>query len=108
MISTTAAGRANSSCAASVANASSSAGGDDCLAKPHSFAGLAARLQALLRRGGGERHIEVGGLRIDPATHTMIFGDCAVDLTPTEFRLLAELAAHRGEAVRRRALARTG
>src|SRR5438270_10426708 len=45
------------------------AGGDDYLAKPFAFVELVARLQALLRRSGGDGALEAAGLRLDPATH---------------------------------------
>ena len=46
------------------------AGGDDYLAKPFAFVELVARLQALLRRTGGDGAIEAAGLRLDPVTHS--------------------------------------
>ena len=80
------------------------AGGDDYLAKPFAFVELVARLQALLRRSGGDGAIEAVGLRLDPISHSVGNRGGTVDLTPTEFRLLARLLAHPGEAVRRRDL----
>jgi two-component system response regulator MprA len=80
------------------------AGGDDYLTKPFNFAELVARLQALVRRGGGEHVAEVGALRLDPARHGIACGGESVELTPTEFRIFARLAARPGEAVRRREL----
>jgi two-component system response regulator MprA len=80
------------------------AGGDDYLTKPFSFAELVARLQALIRRSGSEAFAEVGGLRLDPTRHGITCGGESVDLTPTEFRVFARLAAHPGDAVRRREL----
>ena len=84
------------------------AGGDDYLAKPFAFVELAARLQALLRRAGGNGALEVAGLRLDPLNHAAADASGEVTLTPTEFRLLARLMARPGEAVRRRDLVRAG
>ncbi len=84
------------------------AGGDDYLAKPFAFVELVARLQALLRRTGGEGAVEAAGLRLDPVTHSAGSAATTVSLTPTEFRLLARLMARPGEAVRRRELVRAG
>jgi len=84
------------------------AGGDDYLTKPFAFAELVARLHALVRRGGGDRSLQVGGLRLEPGSHAATCGGGRVDLTPTEFRLLARLAATPGEAVRRRRLVEAG
>jgi two-component system response regulator MprA len=80
------------------------AGGDDYVTKPFAFEELVARLRALLRRAGIDSALEVGGLRLDPAAHAVTCGEQTVPLTPTEFRLLAALAARPGEAVRRHAL----
>jgi len=84
------------------------AGGDDYLAKPFAFVELVARLQALLRRSGGDGAIEAVGLRLDPISHSVGNRGGTVDLTPTEFRLLARLLARPGEAVRRRDLVCAG
>ncbi len=84
-----------------------SAGGDDYLTKPFAFAELVVRVDALLRRAGHEPSVSVGELRLDPATHAATCVDASVELTPTEFRLLAKLAAAPGDAVRRRALVET-
>lgn len=82
-------------------------GGDDYLTKPFAFAELLARLEALERRGGSERRVATGGLTLDPAKHAASCGNITVPLTPTEFRLLAKLAASPGEAIRRKALIET-
>jgi two-component system OmpR family response regulator len=84
------------------------AGGDDYLTKPFNFAELVARLHALVRRGGAEHVARVGSLRLDPARHAISSGGESVELTPTEFRIFARLAAHPGDAVRRRELIRAG
>lgn len=83
-------------------------GGDDYVGKPFAFAELLARVEALIRRGGVGHSAEVAGLVLDPAKHAITCGDMTVRLTPTEFRLLAKLAASPGEAVRRKVLAETG
>src|SRR5438132_10918443 len=54
--------------------ASFDAGGDDYLAKPFAFVELVARLQALLRRGGGDIALEEAGLRLDPSRHSVSDG----------------------------------
>ncbi len=83
------------------------AGGDDYVVKPFEFAELVARLHALLRRSGAESAAGVPGFRLDPAAHAVFGGGSSVTLTPTEFRLLARLIGHAGEAVRRRELIAT-
>ena len=83
------------------------AGGDDYLTKPFAFEELVARLRALVKRAGADLSIEVGGLRLDPGTHAATCNGVIADLTPTEFRVLARLAASPGEAVRRRQLVET-
>ena len=54
------------------------AGGDDYLTKPFAFAELVVRLEALLRRAGGEPAVEVGGLRLDPRSHAAVCGGASV------------------------------
>jgi two-component system response regulator MprA len=84
------------------------AGGDDYVTKPFALVELVARLQALLRRSGGNAAVEAAGLRLDPVAHSVSGGGKEIPLTPTEFRLLALLLARPGEAVRRRELVRAG
>jgi DNA-binding response OmpR family regulator len=81
-----------------------SAGGDDYVTKPFHFDEVVARLRALLRRSGADPSTMVGTLRLNPVTHAISSDDREVALTPTEFRLLAALAARPGEVVRRREL----
>jgi two-component system response regulator MprA len=81
-----------------------SAGGDDYVVKPFDVHELVARLRALLRRSGADSAVTAGALRLDPAAHAASSGEVSVALTPTEFKLLATLAARPGDALRRREL----
>ncbi len=76
-------------------------GADDFLTKPFSFVVLLARLRALTRRDPGERPtaIEVGPLRLDPASHRCHVEGKEVTLTPTEFCLLHQLLRHPGDVL---------
>jgi two-component system response regulator MprA len=85
-----------------------SAGGDDYLPKPFHLAELAARLHAAIRRAGPHHAPAAGGLVLDPVHHRCTVHERPVDLTPTEFRLLAALLAACGELVSRRRLVRAG
>jgi two-component system response regulator MprA len=86
------------------------AGGDDYLTKPFALAELLVRVRALARRATapGPAAPPAPGLVLDPAAHAIAHGDARVPLTPTEFRLLAALAARPGTVVRRAALVSAG
>ena len=78
-------------------------GADDYLTKPFSFAELSARLRALVRRGQKERPavIEVGELRLDPATRQAWRGERGIDLSTKEFALLEAFMRRPGDVLSR-------
>jgi DNA-binding response OmpR family regulator len=87
-------------------------GADDYVSKPFSIAELVSRVRALLRRRELDRTdaataLRVGGLEVDFVRHEVRADGRPVQLTPSEFRLLAILAEEperafsRGELLRR-------
>jgi two-component system OmpR family response regulator len=78
-------------------------GADDYLTKPFSFAELLARLRAIARRDPVERPttLEVGDLRLDPATRQVWRGTTEVELTAKEFALLETFMRRPGDVLTR-------
>ncbi|MBN9105669.1 MAG: response regulator transcription factor [Propionibacteriaceae bacterium] len=78
-------------------------GADDYVSKPFSIDELLARVRAAVRRAGSDpdtpETIEADGLVLDFAANRATRDGHPVHLTPTEWRLLAELARHRGRVV---------
>jgi two-component system KDP operon response regulator KdpE len=83
------------------------AGADDYVTKPFGPKELVARLRAAMRRApGGEEEptVEIGGLEVDFAGHTVTREGAEIHLTPTEFSLLQTLVRNRGRLMTHRAL----
>ncbi|MBA9006115.1 response regulator transcription factor [Thermomonospora cellulosilytica] len=83
-------------------------GGDDYVTKPFSIEALVARIRAVLRRAApppaprdGEEVLRVGDLELDEAGWTVRRGGAVVELSATEFRLLAYLMRNAGRVLTR-------
>jgi two-component system OmpR family response regulator len=78
-------------------------GADDYVTKPFSYAELLARLRALVRRGPIERptRVEVGDLRLDPATRQVWRGETEIELSAKEFAILEIFMRRPGEVLSR-------
>jgi two-component system OmpR family response regulator len=93
-------------------------GGDDYITKPFSVEALVARVRAVLRRAArqpgsdaghgdaiaGDSTLRVGDLELDEEHWTVHRGGVQVELSPTEFRLLAYLMRNQGLMLTRKQL----
>lgn len=83
-------------------------GADDYVSKPFSPRELVSRVRAVLRRAkGGQRNpdlLRAADLEIDLARHRVTRAGEAIELTRTEFTLLAALAQHPGQPLSREQL----
>lgn len=78
-------------------------GADDYLTKPFGPAEMLARVRAVLRRKrpaeAAPTSLVVGDLTINLARRRVVRGETEIRLTPTEYRLLYELATHPGRVM---------
>jgi DNA-binding response OmpR family regulator len=81
-------------------------GADDYITKPFDTKELLARIKAILRRFGRDARgreglLKLGSLELDPSGYTVSRSGETLDLTPTEFKILALLMRRPGQAFTR-------
>jgi len=79
------------------------AGADDYLVKPFDMGELAARLRALIRRASGKADalLQVAGVKLDPATHRVLYREKPVELSVKEFEVLQAFMLNAGKVLSR-------
>lgn len=80
-------------------------GADDYITKPFGMREMVARIRAVLRRAGADLPVDevlrIGGVRLDKGNHEVRVNDQLINLTPSEFDLLAYLMAAPGRVFSR-------
>ncbi len=83
-------------------------GADDYLTKPFSIEELVLRVKAIMRRSKGEsvevKVLTCGPISMDFSKYSVKLNDQAIDLSPTEFKLLEQLILNRGNVVTKETL----
>jgi len=76
-------------------------GADDYITKPFDFDELNARIEALLRRKGTEKQMEIdfGKLRLFPASYRLMEDGKEISLSKTEYDLLLYLIKNKNRAI---------
>jgi two-component system OmpR family response regulator len=82
------------------------AGADDYVTKPFGLEELLLRVEARLKHllNSQREVLEVGPIRLDEDAHQVTVDGVAVELSPTEFRLLQELMQRKGRVATKGAL----
>ena len=83
-------------------------GADDYLTKPFSIEELVLRVKAIMRRSKGEsvevKVLTCGPISMDYSKYSVKLNDQAIDLSPTEFKLLEQLILNRGNVITKETL----
>jgi two-component system OmpR family response regulator len=83
-------------------------GADDYLTKPFGIEELVLRVKAIMRRSKGEvaevKVLTCGPISMDFSKYSVKFNEQAIDLSPTEFKLLEQLILNRGNVVTKETL----